>query len=262
MEFQQKQIKFLAQQYLDGSYAKKPKRTPLLYRRHAQHHWSQASRESSANPLFPGIYSGRQSRRQESPDGRLLLEVNVDSPGPAAYSPSTINYRESSAPSYTFGRKTPPRDGGGRRAWQTAWLQGKHPFTKKVDFARETNWPSPADYSLPLGAQPPNRPNVPNFTIGQKGKFSWVNKDSMNYPGPSQYYTDNAYAQVLNRSPSYIISPAPQTVFVWSSKVGTPGPGAYNVALGHKAALPSSPSFFIQGVRRPKKHETGPFTTL
>lgn len=43
---------------------------------------------------------------------------------------------------------------------------------------------------------------------------------------------------------------------------GTPGPGTYNVAFGHNAALPSSPSFYIQGVRRPKKHETGPFTTL
>ncbi|XP_013038407.3 protein STPG3 [Anser cygnoides] len=44
--------------------------------------------------------------------------------------------------------------------------------------------------------------------------------------------------------------------------VETPGPGAYDVERGYRACLPSSPSITIQGVRRPKRHETGPFTTL
>ncbi|XP_021269375.1 protein STPG3 isoform X1 [Numida meleagris] len=42
----------------------------------------------------------------------------------------------------------------------------------------------------------------------------------------------------------------------------TPGPGAYDVDRGYQACLPSSPSITIQGVRRPKRHETGPFTTF
>ncbi|KFP94729.1 hypothetical protein N329_06660, partial [Haliaeetus albicilla] len=42
----------------------------------------------------------------------------------------------------------------------------------------------------------------------------------------------------------------------------TPGPGTYNVERGYRACLPSSLSITIQGIRRPKKHETGPFTTL
>ncbi|KFW08310.1 hypothetical protein N326_03277, partial [Eurypyga helias] len=42
----------------------------------------------------------------------------------------------------------------------------------------------------------------------------------------------------------------------------TPGPGAYDVERSYQACLPRSPSFTIQGIRRPKKHETGPFTTL
>ncbi|XP_042735193.1 protein STPG3 [Lagopus leucura] len=42
----------------------------------------------------------------------------------------------------------------------------------------------------------------------------------------------------------------------------TPGPGAYDVDMGYQACLPSSPSITIQGVRRPKRHETGPFATL
>uniref|UniRef100_K7F1C1 Uncharacterized protein n=2 Tax=Pelodiscus sinensis TaxID=13735 RepID=K7F1C1_PELSI len=40
-----------------------------------------------------------------------------------------------------------------------------------------------------------------------------------------------------------------------------PGPAAYDVEKGHSARLPSSPSIIIQGTRRPKRHETGPFTT-
>ncbi|KFU87136.1 hypothetical protein M959_02262, partial [Chaetura pelagica] len=43
---------------------------------------------------------------------------------------------------------------------------------------------------------------------------------------------------------------------------GTPGPGTYDVDSGYRACLPSSPSITIQGVRRPKRHETGPFLTL
>uniref|UniRef100_A0A670ZC61 Uncharacterized protein n=1 Tax=Pseudonaja textilis TaxID=8673 RepID=A0A670ZC61_PSETE len=71
-------------------------------------------------------------------------------------------------------------------------------------------------------------------------------------PGPNRYNIDRAYTFVLHRSPSIIINPAPLT----------PGPGAYNVDKGYNARLPRCPSFYIQGVRRPKKHETGPFSTL
>ncbi|KAM6399903.1 protein STPG3 [Rhynochetos jubatus] len=42
----------------------------------------------------------------------------------------------------------------------------------------------------------------------------------------------------------------------------TPGPGTYDVERGYRACLPCTPSITIQGIRRPKKHETGPFTTL
>ncbi|EOA95682.1 hypothetical protein Anapl_04237, partial [Anas platyrhynchos] len=44
--------------------------------------------------------------------------------------------------------------------------------------------------------------------------------------------------------------------------IETPGPGAYDVDSGYRACLPSSPSITIQGVRRPKRHDTGPFTTF
>ncbi|XP_015734143.1 protein STPG3 [Coturnix japonica] len=44
--------------------------------------------------------------------------------------------------------------------------------------------------------------------------------------------------------------------------IETPGPGAYDVDPGYRACLPSSRSITIQGVRRPKRHDIGPFTTF
>uniref|UniRef100_A0A8D0BM02 Protein STPG3 n=1 Tax=Salvator merianae TaxID=96440 RepID=A0A8D0BM02_SALMN len=222
------------------------------------------SRETSAAPFFPDIYSGRQRRPlgyQSAPEGRLPLII-VDSPGPAAYSPHILSCRETNAPSYTFGWKTPPREGGGRRAWQKTWFQSKNPFIRKVDFSTETNWPSPFQYGQPLGTRPANQSNSPRFTMGQKGEFSFVNKGTVDDPAPNRYNTDLAYKYVLQKAPSFIINPAPQTMYSWASKEGTPGPGAYNVERGYNARLPTCPSFFIQGVRRPKRHETGPFSTL
>ncbi|OWK10307.1 hypothetical protein Celaphus_00005039 [Cervus elaphus hippelaphus] len=42
----------------------------------------------------------------------------------------------------------------------------------------------------------------------------------------------------------------------------TPGPAAYNVEDCYRSQLPSAPGVVIQGVRRPKRHDTGPFCAL
>ncbi|KAK9392353.1 hypothetical protein NXF25_017197 [Crotalus adamanteus] len=151
----------------------------------------------------------------------MQFQLNTDSPGPAAYSPPTMACRETIAPSYTFGWKTPPR-----------------------------------------GTKSANRPNTPNFSFGQRGELSLANKGTLDEPGPNQYNIERAYTLMLHRSPSIIINPVPVTLFRWVEKEGTPGPGAYNVDKGYNARLPRCPGFYIQGVRRPKKHETGPFSTL
>ncbi|XP_063172489.1 protein STPG3 [Candoia aspera] len=260
MDFQKKQIKFMAQKYLDCS-QKLKSQSSSLHKRQVQSSWGHQGRETGTSSTFPDIYGGRKSRCQPS-QGRMNLILDVDSPGPAAYSPVRTTYRETIAPSYTFGCKTPPREGGGRRAWQKPWFQSKNPFSRKVDFSTETNWPSPSQYSPPLGSRPANRLNTPNFTFSQKGEFSFVNKDSINDPGPNQYNIERAYTFVLHRSPAIIINPVPLMLYRWIGKEGTPGPGTYNVEKGYNARLPSCPSFYIQGVRRPKQHETGPFTTL
>nr|XP_060613691.1 protein STPG3 [Anolis sagrei ordinatus] len=251
MEYQLIHTKFLAQQYLNK---------PLLYKRQPKPYRALAGRETNTTPLFPDIHPGKQSKPHT--EGRLQLVTNLDSPGPAAYPPPVLNCRESNAPAYTFGWKTPPKDGSGRRSWQKPWFQSKNPFHRKTDYTQETNWPSPFDYGPTLGSMLVNRPTSPNFTMGRKGEFSWVNKTTIDDPAPNRYNTDRAYKHVLFRSPSFIMRPAQHIVFGWAKKDLTPGPGAYDVEKGHSARLPNSPSFYIQGVRRPKKHETGPFSTL
>ncbi|XP_028570208.2 protein STPG3 [Podarcis muralis] len=261
MEFQQKHIKFMAQMYLDTSQKRNTKSQLLLKRNHHLYR-GRLSRESSSTPFLPEIHFGKQSSSRISPEGRLSMAVNTDSPGPAAYSACSANFRQTSAPSYTFGLKSPSKEGGGRRSWQKSWFLSNNPFIKKVDFSNETNWPSPFHYGQPLDVKPANLPNSPHFTMGQKGEFTLVSKNNMMDPAPNKYNTESAYKHVMFRSPSIIISPARNTMHKWARKDTTPGPGTYNVERGHIARLPCSPSFFIQGVRRPKKHETGPFSTL
>uniref|UniRef100_A0A8C3T3Q9 Uncharacterized protein n=1 Tax=Chelydra serpentina TaxID=8475 RepID=A0A8C3T3Q9_CHESE len=183
-------------------------------------------------PLSPTGY-------REAMDSRPLLVINVDSPGPAAYSPPTMSCRESSAPAYTFGRKTPPREGGGRRSWQKSWFQSKSPFTRKADFTTESNVGDPS--------------------LVWCHTFPFLFPDAQIDPAPNKYDTTPAYFQVLQTSPSYSIRNRCWVLFLSGN---TPGPGSYDVEKGNIARLPSCPSAIIQGIRRPKRHETGPFTTL
>uniref|UniRef100_A0A7M4EZH8 Uncharacterized protein n=1 Tax=Crocodylus porosus TaxID=8502 RepID=A0A7M4EZH8_CROPO len=186
------------------------------------------------------------------------LLTNLDSPGPATYLPTNTSCRETSVPTYTFGRKTPSQEGGGCRSWQKSWFHSKNPFTRKVDFKSEINV---SDASLP---------EYPSYTIGQRRKVNLVSNgechymlssiflkcnfaDALNNPAPNKYNTAEAYFHMWPTSPSY-------SICSWSK--GTRGPGAYNVEKGHIARLPKSPSVIIQGTRRPKKHATGPFATL
>ncbi|CAM5102263.1 unnamed protein product [Natator depressus] len=263
MEYQQKLTKFLAQYYMNGNQHWKPHGKPLLDKQHTQHHWGRLNREPSTF-LLPQISVLKGSRYREAMDSRPPLVINVDSPGPAAYSPPTRSCRETSAPAYTFGRKTPPREGGGRRSWQKSWFQSKSPFTRKADFNTESNWPSPFHYTQAstLGPRQASRPGYPSYSIGRKGKFSLVSKDAQIDPAPNKYDTTPAYFQVLQTSPSYSIRNRPQGTHKWGTSGNTPGPGSYDVEKGHIARLPSCPSVIIQGIRRPKRHETGPFTTL
>uniref|UniRef100_A0A8C8T0U4 Uncharacterized protein n=1 Tax=Pelusios castaneus TaxID=367368 RepID=A0A8C8T0U4_9SAUR len=202
-------------------------------------------------------------------DSRPPLAINVDSPGPAAYPPPTMSCRASRAPAYTFGRKTPPREGGGRRSWQKSWFQSKSPFTRKADFNTETleNPSNPAlkrSWVCAVSKTAGQTSASPGFVLGLTlvSYFPFSFPDALIDPAPNKYDTAPAYFQVCQTSPSYSISKRPQGTLQWARTGNTPGPGAYDVEKGYGAHLPSSPSVIIQGIRRPKRHETGPFTTL
>ncbi|XP_036095214.1 protein STPG3 isoform X1 [Rousettus aegyptiacus] len=100
---------------------------------------------------------------------RPPIVTDLDVPGPTKYEVPEASVRESSPhPHFSIGRKPPAREGGGRRAWQTEWLQSESPFTQKADFNREQQWPSPADY------RPLSRPAFPAFSFGGRRPASKV----------------------------------------------------------------------------------------
>ncbi|XP_023556306.1 protein STPG3 isoform X2 [Octodon degus] len=246
MNFDQKAVKFLANFYINGG-----------------KHWTHG-------PL-----------RQKRPEGALLswgtvleqrppLLADPDVPGPAQYEPSAFVRESSPHPHYSIGRRHPGPDGGGRRAWHSAWLQSESPFTQKVDFNREHQWPSPADHvpsSLPTGpafsfvgrARPgPLRLRSPRARSLLQGP---PRVPGQQRPGPSAYDVRPGCRLLSPRPPAFSMSRAPAFVS-WLRASCTPGPAAYHVEDCYDACFPSVPGVVIQGARRPKRHDTGPFCAL
>ncbi|XP_048669227.1 protein STPG3 isoform X2 [Marmota marmota marmota] len=172
-------------------------------------------------------------------------------------------------------------EGGGRRAWQTMWLQNESPFTQKADFNREQKWPSPADYG------PLSRTSFPAFSFGGRRRSisktlsglarpgllrgrgprahlppqASVQAPAEKRPSPNTYDILPGYRLQNPRSPAFSMSRSPAFAS-WFSSSQTPGPAAYYVEDCYNSRFPSAPGVVIQGVRRPKRHDTGPFCTL
>ncbi|XP_023556308.1 protein STPG3 isoform X3 [Octodon degus] len=241
MNFDQKAVKFLANFYINGG--KHWTHGPLRQKRPEGALLSWGTGEM--RPISrKGTPAGRRSR-VGSPwrcpptctrtQRGLLLEqrppllADPDVPGPAQYEPSAFVRESSPHPHYSIGRRHPGPDGGGRRAWHSAWLQSESPFTQKVDFNREHQGP----------------PRVP----GQQR------------PGPSAYDVRPGCRLLSPRPPAFSMSRAPAFVS-WLRASCTPGPAAYHVEDCYDACFPSVPGVVIQGARRPKRHDTGPFCAL
>uniref|UniRef100_F6WYH2 Sperm-tail PG-rich repeat containing 3 n=1 Tax=Monodelphis domestica TaxID=13616 RepID=F6WYH2_MONDO len=193
----------------------------------------------------------------------ILIDMNT--PGPTQYSVPDVSIRESSPhPQYSISCKAPIRDGGGRRAWQTTWFQSESPFTQKADFLREKK-------PCSLGPQQPCRPSFPAFTFGPGGWFPRLvseagvsltsNSTEEMRPSPNTYNVVPGFQLKGTRSPAFSMSRA-QSLNTWISPARTPGPAAYYVEDSYNSRYPSTPGVLIQGERRPKKHETGPFCSL
>ncbi|XP_023083460.1 protein STPG3 isoform X2 [Piliocolobus tephrosceles] len=253
MNFDQKAVKFLANFYINGG-------------KHWTHgHVRQTPPEPSqpkACVLLLGLEPGlawdetRPPKMKEVPAGlrlqmgtpqeslptytqtlrELLLEqrppitADLEVPSPTRYQVPSPSLRESSPhPHYSIGCKHRGREGGGRRAWQTLWFQSENPFTQKADFHQE-----------------------------QKASLQAPGKRR---PGPNTYNILPGSRLQRPRSPAFLMSRSPAFTS-WLSTSRTPGPAAYHVEDCYNSRFPSVPGVVIQGVRRPKRHNTGPFCAL
>ncbi|XP_021011849.1 protein STPG3 [Mus caroli] len=306
MNFDQKAVKFLANFYINGGkhwtrgplsqkplHPTQPSAAVLWWDQELETAWDEMwppkmKRSSSGFRLRIGapnestpISTG--TLRELWLERRPPILMDLDVPGPAQYEVPNMSLREASPhPQYTIGRKYPGREGGGRRAWQTMWLQSESPFMQKTDFNRETKWPSPAEYT------PLSQPAFPAFSFGghrrsvvkmpesrfrpgmlrARGPCSYTpllptsKPSGEKRPSPNTYNILPGYRLQSTRSPAFSMSRSPAFASWVSSSAGTPGPAAYYVEDCYNSRFPSSPGVVIQGVRRPKRHDTGPFCTL
>ncbi|XP_054973403.1 protein STPG3 isoform X1 [Pan paniscus] len=165
------------------------------------------------------------------------------------------------------------------------WLRvrGEHPALQPLS-PTPSQWPSPAHYQLL------SRPAFPAFSFrgrhsasktpeghthlglpGARGLGLRVQPQSLlqaslqapgkRCPGPNTYNILPGSRLQSPRSPAFSMSRSPAFTS-WLSTSRTPGPAAYHVEDCYNSRFPSVPGVVIQGVRRPKRHDTGPFCTL
>ncbi|CAD7667739.1 unnamed protein product [Nyctereutes procyonoides] len=141
-------------------------------------------------------------------------------------------------------------------------------------------WPSPADY------RPLSRPACPAFSFGGPRPASKALEapsgrgllrtegagiraqpplapEARKLPSPSPN-TYNIFPGCRLRSPrppAFSLSRSPAFT-AWVISPRSPGPAAYHVEDCYDSRFPSAPGVVIQGVRRSKRHDTGPFCTL
>ncbi|XP_061290274.1 protein STPG3 isoform X2 [Bos javanicus] len=264
MNFDQKAVKFLANFHINGG-----------------RHWTHGSLKQkppvtsqlNAAVLLSGLELGLGATWEEMwPPAVQELQYQVPD----------ASLRESSPhPHFSIGRRHPTHEGGGRRAWQTVWFQSESPFTQKTDFNREQKWPSPADYQLPsppacpafsFRGRPASRPPEARARQGvlQGGGAGPRAQPLLQAPpptgdetgpGPSTYNILPGCRLKGPCPPAFSMGRSP-LLASWVGSSCTPGPAAYDVEDCYSSRFPSAAGVVIQGVRRPKRHNTGPFCAL
>ncbi|KAJ1145555.1 hypothetical protein NDU88_011841 [Pleurodeles waltl] len=69
------------------------------------HYFREQLEKEKHRPLFPQLQPKKLVTWDEAMDSRPPLQIDMDGPGPATYLPLT----NSGKPSFTIGRKTPPK---------------------------------------------------------------------------------------------------------------------------------------------------------
>ncbi|XP_039714773.1 protein STPG3 [Pteropus medius] len=300
MNFDQKAVKFLANFYINGGKhwthgSLRPKSIVLAQPKTAlmlsgpestwDEMWPPATQEFPAplkmhvSPLQGPSQICTRNLKELWLERRPPIVTDLDVPGPTKYEVLEASVRESSPhPHFSIGRKPPTREGGGRRAWQTEWLHSESPFTQKADFNREQQWPSPADYrplsgpALPAfsfgGRCPASKieearacPGLRDWGAGHRAQRLQQARGGEKRPSPNTYNILPGGRLRSPRPPAFSMNRSPAFA-AWLSSSHNPGPAAYYVEDCYNSRFPSAPGVVIQGVRRPKRHDTGPFCTL
>ncbi|VFV39828.1 Hypothetical predicted protein [Lynx pardinus] len=218
----------------------------------------------------------------------LLLErrppivTDLQIPGPTKYQAPDASIRECSPhPHFSIGRKHSTRGLGEKP--EGAWIGDLWEGGRGPQQPLSPQWPSPADY------QPLSRPACPAFSFGGRRPASktvearsrpgLLRAGGAGYraqprlqappqapggekrPGPNTYDISPGSRLQSHRPPAFSMSRSPAFAS-WVSSSHTPGPAAYHVEDCYNSRFPSAPGVVIQGVRRPKRHDTGPFCTL
>ena len=91
-------------------------------------------------------------------------------------------------------------EGGSRTAWQKQWFAHSNPFTTKVDFNRETSWPTPFHYAAQasVGFQS-SKVTFPSWSMAPRLQTSptLIPEES---PSPDTYDIDAAFRKLTAKS--------------------------------------------------------------
>lgn len=154
--------------------------------------------------------------------GNFMVQYteNDGGPSPCSYVLPRKSCRERNAPAYTFGSKCAVEKskftfltknnktieffcfslhyigGGSRTAWDKQWFAHSDPYTTKVDFKRESAWPTPFHYTAKpsIGAQV-TKISFPAWTIAKRFSTN-PTIATENNPGPDTYDTISAFRKL------------------------------------------------------------------
>jgi hypothetical protein len=94
-------------------------------------------------------------------------------------------------------------DGGSRTGWQKQWFAHSDPFTIKVDFNRETAWPTPLHYpAKPTVGHQTSKTSFPAWSFGARLQTNPTLLTEKN-PSPDTYDTISAFHK-LTATNTYI----------------------------------------------------------
>jgi hypothetical protein len=91
-------------------------------------------------------------------------------------------------------------EGGSRTAWNKQWFAHSNPFTTKVDFNRESSWPTPFHYpARPTIGSQSTKVSFPAYSMATRFSSSPTLMPENN-PSPDTYDTTTAFHKLTAKN--------------------------------------------------------------